>query len=90
LLYPEIKECSAKFRKQMERNSNYRRQSCNGKFNSRRQTPLKRKTYLVISSTKRCVPVIEHSKFNRYNVPCTSLDSLPKLLDFLAKIKIPS
>jgi hypothetical protein len=52
--------------------------------------PPKRKTYLVISSTKRCVPVIEHSKFNRDNVPCTSLDSLPKLLDFLAKIKIPS
>jgi hypothetical protein len=35
------------------------------------------------------MPVVEHSKFNRDNVPYTSLDSLPKLLDFFAKIKIP-
>jgi hypothetical protein len=96
LLYPEIKVYSAKFRKQREGNLRIKggrtageKAKTTGEENPPPPPPPKKKSYLVISSTKRCMPVIEHSKFNRDNVPCTSLDSLPKLLDFFAKIKIP-
>jgi hypothetical protein len=92
LLYPEIKVYSAKFRKQREGNLRIkggRTAVENATTAGEDNPPPQKKSYLVISSTKRCMPVIEHSKFNRDNVPCTSLDSLPKLLDFFAKIKIP-